>query len=41
MTRITVTLHEDQYTILIISRSVLLGMFPSKTWRKSKHICVQ
>jgi len=26
MTQITVTLHEDQYTFLIISRSVLLRM---------------
>jgi len=33
------TLHEDQYTFLIISRSVLFRMksISQKLWRKSKH----
>ena len=38
MTRITGTSHEDRYTFLIISRSVLLRMRNiSKLQRKSKH----
>jgi len=39
MTRITGTLHEDQYTFLIISRSVLLKMrnVSDKCFRANKN----